>query len=109
MGNNLNIVGFQSCPEFVLNEETWKNEWILLKQTRLKPGSEEATNNLTVKYEEVVLYESDVNIIVPSENIEWLAFLQDFLYDPESEEDRTSRVYSVLVHNFIYFFESKKI
>ena len=107
MGNNLNIVGFQSCPEFVLNEETWKNEWILLKQTRLKPGSEEATNNLTVKYEEVVLYESDVNIIVPSENIEWLAFVRDLLYDPEDEEDRTTRVYSVLVHNFIYFFKSK--
>ena len=79
-----------------------------VKQTRLKADSKEATNTLTVKYEEVVLYENYVNIIVPSENIEWLAFLQDFLYDSESEEDRTSRVYSVLVHNFIYFFESKK-
>ena len=106
---NLNIIGFEACPEFLLNEETWKNEWSLLKQTRLKADSKEATNTLTVKYEEVVLYENYINIIVPSENIEWLAFLQDFLYDPESEEDRTSRVYSVLVHNFIYFFETKKI
>ena len=91
MGNNLNIVGFQSCPEFVLNEETWKNEWILLKQTRLKPGSEEATNNLTVKYEEVVLYESDVNIIVPSENIEWLAFVRDLAWQSKGKERKKDK------------------